>query len=556
MSENVINEHNKRLADYAFVFDVIGNITFAMSETTAIDNIIDLFRSLCAPLRIIYVSIKEDKPCEIRTFPATINKFIVTDLIMNFKEDYALTISGQGFRLRIKCCDTVFGIIEIDGITFPEYITHYLNLSLTIINILGLTISNARIYQELLISNDELKKEIDKRHIAENIIRREKDFTDTLINALTDTFFVFNVNDGKALRWNKVFSDVSGYNDDEIAVMKMPNSYYLGEDLKKFYLIIQDITKEGSAKFELSLITKTGKTIPTEYSASIVKDDDANPNIIVLIGRDITQRKILEETIRAEISEGIRKYKLQEQILIQQSKMASMGEIIGLIAHQWKQPLNAIFLHVQDLKDAYHYGELNEEYIKESTETIKQQIDFMSQTIDYFRNFLKPSNKKVVFSIKQAISELVDMFSEMYKKNNIKILLEDFSNPQITLSSIGYPNEFKQVLLNIINNSKDAIINRRVIDGHFFEGYIHILCSEEWDNICILIKDNGGGIKDDIMDKIFTPYFSTKKPDAGTGLGLYMSKTIIENNMGGKLIVKNVGEGAEFSIIMKKYTKE
>ncbi|MBF0463851.1 MAG: PAS domain-containing protein [Nitrospirae bacterium] len=256
---------------------------------------------------------------------------------------------------------------------------------------------------------------------------------------------------------------------------------------------------------------------------------------VVITARDITMQKLEEQ-----------KNKHKEQLLIQQSKMASMGEMIGLIAHQWRQPLNALALNVNDVKDAYTFGELDARYIEESVSASLQQIEFMSKTIDDFRNFFIPAKKKVHFYVNTAIEELLSMFLQIFNKSHIDIFIK--AEQGTALLTDGYPNEFKQVLLNILNNSKDAIISKKRTDTQL-QGKIEISIGNNEDNseIIVSIKDNGGGIPDDVIGKIFDSYFSTKGSE-GTGVGLYMSKTIIEEKMHGKISVSNIEDGAQFII--------
>ncbi|MBF0487694.1 MAG: PAS domain S-box protein [Nitrospirae bacterium] len=282
---------------------------------------------------------------------------------------------------------------------------------------------------------------------------------------------------------------------------------------------------------------------------------DADGKIYGLCGvsTDITERKIMEEQLRRLndhlmelVDEETQKRRQQEQMLIQQSKMAAMGEMIGLIAHQWRQPLNAIGMVVQDIKEAYNYGELNEKYIQETVDTTMNQVYFMSKTIEDFKDFFKPSKKKVRFDVKTAIQELLSMFEQMFKKNDVDIFMRIAQDA--VLITEGYPNEFKQVILNIMNNAKDAITSKRE-SGDAIQGRIdiNIINNVERNKIIISIKDNGGGIPEHIINNIFDPYYTTKG-EKGTGIGLYMSKTIIETNMGGSLEVSNVDGGAEFVI--------
>ncbi|QWR77970.1 PAS domain S-box protein [Candidatus Magnetomonas plexicatena] len=287
---------------------------------------------------------------------------------------------------------------------------------------------------------------------------------------------------------------------------------------------------------------------------------DAEGKVVKLRGSnlDITDRKQMEdELIRLNINlesavvEETQKRRLNEQMLIQQSKMASMGEMIGLIAHQWKQPINAIGLNVQDLQESYTYGEVDDKYIGNLVGSTMQQIDFMAKTIDDFRNFFIPSKKKVLFDVKKAIEELLSMFINVFSKSDIDVSVK--SDIDTVLLTDGYPSEFKQVILNILNNSKDAIVSKRKITPEL-QGRIEININnnEDKSKVIVSIKDNGGGIPEEVIGKIFEPYFTTKEKE-GTGIGLYMSKTIIETNMGGSVTVQNVDGGAEFLISLDAF---
>ncbi|MBF0537031.1 MAG: GAF domain-containing protein [Nitrospirae bacterium] len=266
-------------------------------------------------------------------------------------------------------------------------------------------------------------------------------------------------------------------------------------------------------------------------------------------------RKRMEEELRylnvnlaSIVKEETTKRQMQEQMLIQQSKMAAMGEVIGLIAHQWKQPLNAIGITVQDLEDAYKFGEVSDTYIAHTVDVTMGQVNFLGKTIDTFRDFFKPSRQKVQFDVKDAIDELISMFIAIFIKSAISVNLK--TNQAMRLITDGYPNEFKQVILNILNNAKDAIISRRKTDANI-QGKIDVEITNDAANeqIIVSIRDNGGGIPIDIIDRIFEPYYTTKGSE-GTGIGLYMSKTIIETNMGGRFTVKNIDGGAEFTIVL------
>ncbi|MBF0457321.1 MAG: HAMP domain-containing protein [Nitrospirae bacterium] len=276
---------------------------------------------------------------------------------------------------------------------------------------------------------------------------------------------------------------------------------------------------------------------------------------------DVTERKLIEEqlvelnrTLGQRVKDGINEIVYQKQLLVQQSKMAAMGEMLGLIAHQWRQPLNAIGLNVQDLKDAYDFGELDARAIDNIVDVTMNQVNFMSKTIDDFRNFFKPSKTKQRFDVKKNIEEIISMFSHVFNKNNVDVSI--MAADEILLFTEGYPNEFKQVVLNILNNAKDAIVSNRdnAAPPPQKRGKIEITIgnNEGRDKVIIKIRDSGGGIPETIIGKILEPYYTTKGKE-GTGLGLHMSKTIVETNMGGTLSVRNImeaPEGAEFTITL------
>ena len=217
-----------------------------------------------------------------------------------------------------------------------------------------------------------------------------------------------------------------------------------------------------------------------------------------------------------------------------------MGEMIGNIAHQWRQPLNALGLVLQNLKFSYDIGELNENMMSKSINKATMLTNSMSKTIDDFRNFFKPNKAKEEFSINENVFKAIELVESTFEHHHIK-LEKHFSLEEPKF--YGFPNEFSQVILNILTNAKDAIFENKIENP-----LVIVQTKIEDSNILISIKDNGKGISEEIINKIFEPYFTTKDESKGTGIGLYMSKLIIENNMGGKIEVKNDDEGAIFTI--------
>jgi len=250
-----------------------------------------------------------------------------------------------------------------------------------------------------------------------------------------------------------------------------------------------------------------------------------------------TYRNLERETsARQRAMEELRK---KEQLLIQQSRMAAMGEMLGNIAHQWRQPLNALGVKIQELGISYRYGELDKELLDCNISKSMELLQHLSQTITVFQNFLAPDKMKRNFPLEQIIADTVQIMGDNIRKNGIALEVSTTGNPQIN----GYPNEFSQVLMNIILNAKDAILEHGTTSGRIV---VHAW-SEQGKSV-VTITDNGGGVSEAIIGKIFDPFFTTKELGKGTGVGLFLSKIIIENNLGGLLTVRNIENGAEFRI--------
>lgn len=254
---------------------------------------------------------------------------------------------------------------------------------------------------------------------------------------------------------------------------------------------------------------------------------------------DITKIKVSEEELKIKVEEELVKNREKDRILIQQSKLAAMGEMLGNIAHQWRQPLNNISLILQFLRDNYNNKDVSSEKLDKFIGNANKHIEYMSETIDDFRNFYKPSKQQNEFYIKDCIESLLYMFKNQYENIKLEFKCE---NVKIT----NYENELKQAILNILNNAKDAINQRK--ESEKFDAIININSFIENNKLKISISNNGGNIKQEIMDRIFEPYFTTKFESQGTGIGLYMTKSIIESNMKGKIEVSNIKNGVNFTI--------
>lgn len=251
------------------------------------------------------------------------------------------------------------------------------------------------------------------------------------------------------------------------------------------------------------------------------------------------QLEQLNNSLEERIVSSLHELRQKDQMLIQQGRHAAMGEMINSIAHQWRQPLNNIGLIVQNIKFSHERGMLTPEEMSAESEKAMDTILFMSRTIDDFRYFFRNDKQKSVIPVMDLLHRTLTLVSASFGYLKIATDIE----VRDTIIAFGYPSEYTQVILNILNNAKDVLTERKVTSPR-----IRIRAFNEEGRVVVTIWDNGGGIEEDILPRIFDPYFSTKDVGKGTGIGLYMSKVIIEQNMGGTLTARNIDGGAEFRI--------
>ena len=278
--------------------------------------------------------------------------------------------------------------------------------------------------------------------------------------------------------------------------------------------------------------------------ALIAKDEELEDLNATLEKRVQEQTKALVElnqTLEERVKEEVEKNREKDRFLFQQSRLASMGEMIANIAHQWRQPLSELTITLYQMKKVYTKQDNNkDEAFEQSYMHAKKIISKMSETIEDFRNFFSPERQSDLFTLSSVAQEAIDIMHGTLERNGVYIDLCIKNDVKIQ----GYFNEFSQVLINLMNNSIDAFslskLKKKLI-------YIEIDTSMQGDAI-ICICDNAGGIEAGILDKIFEPYFTTKHASSGTGLGLYMSKMIVNNSMKGLIIAENKNNGARFTI--------
>lgn len=258
---------------------------------------------------------------------------------------------------------------------------------------------------------------------------------------------------------------------------------------------------------------------------------------------DFLQLEEHNKELEKRIQQELEKNREKDKLLFQQSKMAALGEMLGNISHQWRQPLmeiNSLFLPIEAKLNLEI--PLDNEELLEAIKKLNDITNYMSNTIDDFRDFFVKDKEKIEFKLLDQINSTINIISGGLKAHDIKLDIIIQKNPTL----VGFKNEYSQVLINIINNAKDILVQRNVENP-----YIKISIYEKDKSIITTIEDNGGGILTNPVEKVFEPFFTYEKIN-GSGIGLFMAKLIIENNMNGKLLVCNTLKGASFTIIIPK----
>ena len=318
--------------------------------------------------------------------------------------------------------------------------------------------------------------------------------------------------------------------------------------------LIRRLETQGRAEgFECRVYRKDRKIIWVSLSMRAVRDSEGRVQFYEGMCEEITQRKMAEDALRESeqkyrqlsevleqrVQETVAELRQKDKILILQGRQAVMGEMLSNIAHQWRQPLNILALLVQDLQMTQKKGVLSEEFIDANVKRTMEIILQLSKTIDDFRYFFKPDQEKLLFRVIEPVEKVLSLLEGSFTAHGIRTEVMQTGDAVID----GFLTEFTQVLLNVLMNARDALITSGVPAP-----LIGIRLFTEGGRTVVTIADNAGGIPEEIKDKIFEPYFTTKGPEQGTGIGLFMCKTIIEKSMHGRLSVRNAGGGAEFRI--------
>ena len=372
---------------------------------------------------------------------------------------------------------------------------------------------------------------------------------------------------------NDEFCKISGYSYDELIGQNHNIVRHPDVATSNFETLWQTILSKKPFKATVKNLSKNGSTVYLNTTITPILDENENIIEFIAIRYDVTaevelkkslelkekeleqlnlnleqkvkeqtkQLKELNKTLENRVNEEIKKNEEKQKLLFWQSRMASLGQMLANIAHQWRQPLTELNLTLFNMKKASIQN--NEKKVDELYKESKTLISSMSSTIDDFTNFFNPQKEKKSFEIKDAINEALIILRKVIELENIHIQID----VPIDYKVIGVSNELSQVVINLIQNSKDAFIQNDITNRTIIITLKEELILDK-KYALLELKDNAGGISKENIDKIFDPYFTTKYKSQGTGLGLFMSKMIIEKSLEGELSHKNIDDGSLFTI--------
>jgi len=360
------------------------------------------------------------------------------------------------------------------------------------------------------------------------------------LKEIIDKHIIFSTTDikGNITSVSNTFCNISGHTKEEL-IGKNHNVIRHPDMEKDFFKKLWDTIKRGG-KFNGNIKNRTKKGTSYWVNAKIepVFNSKGQIESYISIGHDITDKKTLEalnDSLNEKIASEVEKSRYKDQQMIEQSRLAQMGEMISMIAHQWRQPLSAIGSISASLELKAKLNRLDNEMIIKQASNISKYAQHLSETINDFRDFFKPVKAKQNVTFSEVVHSSLGIVGKSIENENISIVKKLDSEEHFET----YASELKQVVLNLLKNAEDILLEKQVKNPTITISTF---------NNTLSISDNAGGVPEEIVAKIFDPYFSTKLEKNGTGLGLYMSKIIIEEHCGGTLSVSNSDEGAIFKI--------
>jgi len=362
------------------------------------------------------------------------------------------------------------------------------------------------------------------------------------LKLLIDKHIIYSTTDlkGKIIDVSDAFCNISGYKKDEL--LGKPHNIIRHKDMPSdaFKEMWETIRDGNLWSGRVKNLKKDGDFYWVDVNIEPIYDNKGKIEAYTAIRVNVTNAIALQEELKKNIQ--------REKIVQNQGKLAQMGEMISMIAHQWRQPLNAISASSINLSLLSSMQMLEDTKLQEDTLFIQDQCQKMSETIETFMNFVKPSKEVHEFKVDHTIDIILSIISTQFKNKGIEInIIKNKEN----LSIVGHEDLLEQVIINILSNARDAFGEIKKENKH-----IDIILDEEENNLIIKIKDNAGGIPKDIVDKIFNPYFTTKEQGKGTGIGLYMSLDIMRKSFDGDLRYNTVDDGSCFSIVFNQHSEQ
>ncbi len=372
-----------------------------------------------------------------------------------------------------------------------------------------------------------------------NLIQNDKK-----LKNLLDKYIIQSTTDkhGIIINTSEAFCKVSGYSKEEL--LGKSHSLVRHPDMpKRLYKEMWDVLKSGKVwSGNIKNLKKNGEYYWVNAQIEPIKNNSHEITSYVAIRHEITAKiklDILNQQLEDRVKNEVKKNREKDNQIIQQSRLAQMGEMISMIAHQWRQPLAAISSTAGAIKLKATRNTLDNNLSLKLSNEILEYAQHLSTTIDDFREFFKSNKEKRDTNYNELIQGVLSIIEVSMRYQKIKLI----QTLQCTDTFHTYSNELRQVILNLIKNAEDILIEKEIKNP-----YIEIATYRDNKKFILEVRDNAGGVPNEIIDKIFDPYFSTKTQKDGTGLGLYMSKTIIEEHCGGELTIHNDDKGAVFKI--------
>jgi len=511
---------NRKLADYTMALDLMGNLTGIMSEERVIENILELFDSICSPAGLVYIPFIDGKPGKMHSrYPSFVVGDPARDHLVHFQEDSAWTNSGKGFILRISHGNEKIGVLQIDGIAFPQYKKHYLNLALTLVRVFDLAISNARNYRRL-----EKSKEL---------LRKERDKAKTYLDIAGVILLVIDA-DEKVSLINKKGAEVLGYKAEEIAGKNWFDHFLpqdIRDEVRTAFKRLMDEDAEAAEFFENPVLTQTGKERLIAWHNAILRDENGVIIATLSSGEDITERKRLE----------------QEFLKVQ--KLESLGRVAGGIAHDFNNLLTSIMGNITLAKMRAGAGNEVSDLLKEAETSCRQASELTRRFLTFSKGG-RPIKK--TGSIAQVIRDAISL-----TLTGADVRLE-FSISEDLLMVEFDVSQMEQVMTNLLVNAREAMpegggikVSAKNISIET-EDRVPEIPLADGKYVKISIQDQGPGIPEENLPNLFDPYFSTKErgTQKGMGLGLSTAYSIIKKHEGHIHVESKAGAGTTVHIYL------